>query len=495
MLVGLLRRRFSAQPIIGGNAIMLQKSPYRIEQDSLGTAEVPTAAYYGAQTARAIENFPISGISVGHFPAFVRALALVKKAAARANARLGDLPSEKAIAIENACNDVIAGDLLNEFPVDVFQGGAGTSTNMNINEVIANRALERIGLPRARYDVIHPNDHVNLSQSTNDVYPTAIRLAVLLSHGALRQALESLAQEFDRKGEQFADVMKLGRTQLQDAVPMTLGQEFKAFAATLREDVARLGELATFFAEVNLGGTAIGTGINTDPKYQTIVVQELADLSGLPLVPAANLIEACWDTGAFVLFSGMLKRTATKLSKICNDLRLLSSGPRGGLNEINLPALQPGSSIMPGKVNPVAPELVNQIAFQVIGADLTVTLAAEAGQLQLNVMEPVIAYNILQSLTLLTNGIGMLRAKCVAGITANVEQCRHHLEASTALATALTPVIGYERAARLTKEVLASGRTIRAVLAEQSDIHADVIECAADLRALTRPNVKRSTRS
>jgi aspartate ammonia-lyase len=472
---------------------MLQRNPIRIEQDSLGAVEVPSSAYYGAQTARAIGNFPISGISVGHFPAFVRALALVKKAAVRANARLGDLPPEKARAIEAACDDVIAGGLANEFPIDVFQGGAGTSTNMNINEVIANRALERLGLARARYDVIHPNDDVNLAQSTNDVYPTAIRLAILFSHGALRRALEHLAQEFKRKGEQFIDVIKLGRTQLQDAVPMTLGQEFDAFAATLREDVARLGELATFFAEVNLGGTAIGTGINTDPKYPTIVVQELANLSGLPLVPASNLIEACWDTGAFVLFSGMLKRTATKLSKICNDLRLLSSGPRGGLNEINLPALQPGSSIMPGKVNPVAPELVNQIAFQVIGADLTVTLAAEAGQLQLNVMEPVIAYNILQSITLLTNGVEMLRTKCVAGITANIERCRHHLEASTALATALTPVIGYERAARLTKEVLASGRTIRAVLQEQEDIHADIIESTADLRALTRPNVKRST--
>ena len=471
---------------------MLQDHSNRIELDSLGTIAVPSAAYYGAQTARAIENFPISGIPVGHFPAFVRALALVKKAAARANARLGDLSCDKAKLIEAACDDVIAGELSGEFPIDVFQGGAGTSTNMNINEVIANRALERLGLPRGSYDVIHPNDDVNLSQSTNDVYPTAIRLAILFSDDALQAALESLAQAFDDKGQQFSDVMKLGRTQLQDAVPMTLGQEFKAFAITLREDVARLGELAKFFTEVNLGGTAIGTGINTDPEYQAIAVDELAGLSGLPLIPASNLIEAGWDTGAFVLFSGMLKRTATKLSKICNDLRLLSSGPRGGLNEINLPPLQPGSSIMPGKVNPVAPEVVNQIAFQVIGADLTVTLAAEAGQLQLNVMEPVIAYNILQSLTLLTNGIEMLRSKCVTGITANVECCRRHLDASTAVATALTPMIGYERAVRITKEVLASGRTMSAVLAEQSDIHADIIESAADLRALTRPNVKRA---
>jgi aspartate ammonia-lyase len=290
----------------------------RVERDPLGPIELPTQAYYGPQTARAVENFPISGIPVSHFPAFIRALALVKKAAARANTQLGDLPADKAAVIEAACDDIIAGDLHAEFPVDVFQGGAGTSTNMNMNEVIANRALERLGLERGRYEVIHPNNDVNLAQSTNDVYPTAIRLAILFSHGALREALESLAAEFDRKAAEFAEVVKLGRTQLQDAVPMTLGQEFKAFAATLREDVARLGELAVLLTEVNLGGTAIGTGINADPAYQAIVVKELAALSGLPLTPSTDLIEACWDTGAFVLFSGMLKRTATKLSKISN---------------------------------------------------------------------------------------------------------------------------------------------------------------------------------
>ncbi|RWI83874.1 MAG: aspartate ammonia-lyase [Mesorhizobium sp.] len=464
----------------------------RIEKDSLGSVSIPVDAYYGPQTARGIENFPISGIKISHFPQFIRALAYVKMAAARANVALGDLDKRKADAICQVCEEILAGRHFREFPLDVFQGGAGTSTNMNINEVIANRGLELMGMPRGTYDALHPNNDVNLSQSTNDVYPTALRLAILLSHGALQQALEQLAAECEGKAQKFSDVIKLGRTQLQDAVPMTLGQEFQAFATTLREDVARLGEIAAFFHEINLGGTAIGTGINTNPEYQALAVAELRAISGVPVVPAGNLIEACWDTGAFVLFSGMLKRTATKLSKICNDLRLLSSGPRGGLNEINLPALQPGSSIMPGKVNPVVPEVVNQVAFQIIGYDLTVTLAAEAGQLQLNVMEPVIAYNIMHSLELLTNAVEVLRTKCVAGITANPEICRKHLEASTALATALTPTIGYERAAELAKGVLIAGKTIREILAEQTDLSEELIAQTADPYLLTRPTRSRA---
>ncbi len=459
----------------------------RVERDPLGNVELPPLAYYGPQTGRGIANFPISGISISHFPNLIRALAWVKKAAARANATLGDLDEAKADAICRACDDVASGRYDAEFPLDVFQGGAGTSTNMNANEVIANRALEILGLPRGRYDVIHPNNDVNLAQSTNDVYPTAIRLAILLSYGGLTQGLERLAAEFEAKGESFAEIVKLGRTQLQDAVPMTLGQEFQAFATTLREDVARIAEIACLFHEINLGGRAIGTGINTNPAYQELVVAELREISGLPLSAAGNLIEACWDTGAFVLFSGMLKRTATKLSKICNDLRLLSSGPRGGFNEINLPPLQPGSSIMPGKVNPVIPEVVNQVAFQIIGYDLTITLASEAGQLQLNVMEPVIAYNILHSLQLLANAVETLRTKCVAGITANPEACRAHLEASTAVATALTPIIGYERAAELAKEVLAGGRTIREVLESQPDLSPQLLSQVADPGLLTRP--------
>ncbi len=464
-----------------------EDSPKRVERDPLGPIDVPAGAYYGAQAARAIANFPISGVAIGHFPIFIRALGQVKKATAIANARLGDLSKAKAGAICAACDDVIAGRLDHAFPIDVFQGGAGTSTNMNANEVIANRALELLGFARGRYDVIHPNNDVNLSQSTNDVYPTAIRLAVLFSYGALKGAVARLADEFQQRGDEFADVIKLGRTQLQDAVPMTLGQEFKAFASTLREDVARLDDLSVHFLDVNLGGTAIGTGINAAPEYQAVAVEELAKLTGLELVPATDLIEACWDTGAFVLFSGMLKRTAVKLSKIANDLRLLSSGPRGGLAEINLPPLQPGSSIMPGKVNPVAPEVVNQVAFQVIGADLAVTLAAEAGQLQLNVMEPVIAYNLLNSITLLTNATNVLREKCVAGLTANRERCRQHLEASTAVATALTPFIGYERAAELAKEVLTSGRSIREVLEEAPGLDPEMIERTSDPVILTKP--------
>lgn len=459
----------------------------RIEKDSIGQVAIPVDAYYGPQTARGIVNFPISGISINHFPNFIKALAYVKLACARANEKLGDLDGAKAEIIDTVCNELISGRHLDHFPLDVFQGGAGTSTNMNINEVIANRGLEIMGLPRGCYDKLHPNNDVNLSQSTNDVYPTAIRLAILFSHGKLLEALDSLADELELRSADFADVVKLGRTQLQDAVPMTLGQEFQAFATTMREDVARLQEIGKFFLEINLGGTAIGTGINTNTDYQAAAVYELSRATGLPLVSAGNLIEACWDTGAFVLFSGMLKRTATKLSKICNDLRLLSSGPRGGLNEINLPALQPGSSIMPGKVNPVIPEVVNQVAFQIIGYDLTITLASEAGQLQLNVMEPVITYNLLHSLDLLTNAIDLLRTKCVSGITANDMVCRSHLEASTAVATALTPVIGYERAAELAKEVLQSGKTIREVLTAQPDLSADLLAVTTDARLLTQP--------
>lgn len=461
--------------------------PERIETDSLGPMAMPADAYYGPQTARGIANFPISGIRISHFPHFIRALAHVKMAAARANVRLGDLDPAKGSVICQVCEEIVAGRHHDAFPLDVFQGGAGTSTNMNVNEVIANRGLEILGLPRGAYASLHPNNDVNLAQSTNDVYPTAIRLAILYAHEQLRRALELLAAEFEAKAESFAGILKLGRTQLQDAVPMTLGQEFGAFAITLNEDVARLQEIVSLFREVNLGGTAIGTGINTSADYQAAVVEELRSVTGLPVVAAGNLIEACWDTGTFVLFSGMMKRTATKLSKICNDLRLLSSGPRGGFNEINLPALQPGSSIMPGKVNPVVPEVVNQVAFQIIGYDLTITLASEAGQLQLNVMEPVIAYNALHSIELLTNAIETLRIRCVAGITANPETCRKHLEASTAVATALTPALGYERAADLAKQVLASGLTIRDVLAQQTDLPDELIAQTTDLQLLVRP--------
>lgn len=460
----------------------------RRESDSLGEVDVPASAYYGAQTARAIENFQISGIPIGHYPLFIKALALTKKAAALANHELGDLSLEKKNAIQMACDDVAQGRLLDQFALDVFQGGAGTSTNMNVNEVIANRALEHLALPRGRFDIIHPNNDVNLSQSTNDVYPTAIRLALLLSYRELTAAIDGLATAFETKAGEFKDIIKLGRTQLQDAVPMTLGQEFMAFAVTMREDIHRLDEVARLLQEINLGGTAIGTGITADPRYAALAITALSRISGLDLRPASDFVEACWDTGAFVLFSGTLKRIAVKLSKISNDLRLLSSGPRGGLSEINLPPMQPGSSIMPGKVNPVIPEVVNQVAFQVIGADLVVTLAAEAGQLQLNAMEPVIVFNLLQSMTLMTKAIGTLTTKCVEGITANEERCRQHLEAGTALATALISLIGYERSAQLAKEVLATGQTMREVLERSQTLSTEIVDEVMKPEVLTTPS-------
>ncbi len=435
-------------------------APTRVEHDLLGDKEVPADAYYGVQTLRAVENFPITGIPLAHFPAIVTALALVKKAAARTNQTLGDLDAERADAIAAACAEIIGGALREQFVVDMIQGGAGTSTNMNANEVIANRALEILGRAKGDYAHLHPNNHVNQSQSTNDVYPTAIRLGILLSVDELTDAMEGLRAAFHRKGTEFADMVKMGRTQLQDAVPMTMGQEFNAFATTIGEDVERVREAARLFLEINMGATAIGTGINTDPDYAPLVTAVLARLSGLPLVLASDLVEATSDTGAFVLFSGVLKRVAVKLSKICNDLRLLSSGPRAGFGEINLPAMQPGSSIMPGKVNPVIPEMVNQVAYQVIGNDLTVTFAAEAGQLQLNVMEPVIAFNILQSMRMLTRAMRVLTSQCVEGVTANAAHCRALVERSVGIVTALNPILGYEASSRIARQALETGRGV-----------------------------------
>ncbi|MBP7065663.1 aspartate ammonia-lyase [Ferrovibrio sp.] len=459
----------------------------RLEHDSLGEREIPADAYYGVQTQRALDNFRISGIGLNHYPHLIRAFGMVKKAAAAANTRLGYLAPEKNTAIAAACDDLIDGRLHEWFTIDVFQGGAGTSTNMNVNEVVANRGLELLGHAKGEYAHLHPNDDVNLSQSTNDAYPTAVRLATLLSHAELSRALEQLAGEFRKRGEEFTSIVKLGRTQLQDAVPMTLGQEFEAFAINILEDVARGDETVRLFHEVNLGGTAVGTGINTDPDYSALAIAELARVSGLPMVRAANLIEASWDMGAFVLYSGMLKRVAVKLSKIANDLRLLSSGPRGGLNEINLPPMQPGSSIMPGKVNPVIPEVVNQVCFQVIGNDMAVTMAAEAGQLQLNVMEPLIVHNVMHSLQLLVRAARTLAELCVAGITANEDYCRRHVEASIGLVTALNPYIGYERSAALAKEAIKTGRTIRELVLEKGWVDAGQIDTILDLAGMTQP--------
>ncbi|MCM5678618.1 aspartate ammonia-lyase [Schlegelella sp. S2-27] len=432
----------------------------RHEHDFLGSKDIPAGAYWGVHTARAVENFPISGHPIGAVPELVRALALVKKAAARTNTRLGVLEPKLAHAIEAACDDLAAGQLHDQFVVDVIQGGAGTSTNMNANEVIANRALEHLGFDKGRYDVLHPNDHVNASQSTNDVYPTALRLASWFGIEQLLVAMAALRSAFEGRSLEFKNVLKIGRTQLQDAVPMTLGQEFSAFAVMLGEDEARLREARALIEEVNLGATAIGTGINAPHGYAAAVVRELAGCSGVPVQPAANLIEATQDTGAFVQLSGVLKRVAVKLSKTCNDLRLLSSGPQAGLGDIRLPARQAGSSIMPGKVNPVIPEVVNQVAFEVIGNDVTITLASEGGQLQLNAFEPIMGWSLFKSIRHLTHACDTLRMNCVEGIQPNLPLLQKRVAESVTLVTALNPIIGYEKAALIAKTALATGASI-----------------------------------
>ena len=480
------RMQYSASAPVG-RAKAYGSGATRKEHDLLGDREVPADAYYGVQTLRALENFPISGVRLSHFPTLVRALAMVKQAAARANAELGMLDDAVASAIDRACQEVIDGHHHGHFVVDMVQGGAGTSTNMNANEVIANRALELLGAARGDYKHCHPNNHVNLSQSTNDVYPTAVRVAAVISLRGLVAALEKLRAAFAAKGEELRDVLKMGRTQLQDAVPMTLGQEFTAWAVTTGEDIARLRETVRLFLEVNLGGTAIGTGINADPRYPQAVIEHLRRVTGLDVVLAENLVEATPDTGAFVMFSGVLKRVAVKLSKICNDLRLLSSGPRCGLAEINLPPMQPGSSIMPGKVNPVIPEVVNQVAFQVIGNDLTITMAAEAGQLELNVMEPVLAFNLFQSLQVLTAAVNTLTTRCVAGITANPERCREMVERSIGIVTAVVPALGYERASEVAKEALETGRPVREIILAKAYLDAARLDELLSPEAMTRP--------
>lgn len=469
----------------------------RLEHDSLGAIAVPSAAYWGAQTARAIQNFPISRQRLYDIPALIKGLAMVKHAAAAANGMIGRLSKPKRDAIVAAATRIAAGEFDSSFPIDVIQGGAGTSTNMNMNEVIANLGLEIMGFPRGAYEHLHPHDDVNLGQSTNDAYPTAVRLALLLKVGHLSNALDGLAGAFETRGAAFAGIVKLGRTQLQDAVPMTLGQEFDAYAHSIREDVSRLGEASRLLREINLGGTAIGTGINADPGYTALAVDALSRLSGIPLQRSANLIEASWDMGGFVMFSGVLKRIASKLSKIASDLRLLSSGPRGGLGEIALPAVQPGSSIMPGKINPVIPEVVNQVCFQVIGHDVAVTMAAEAGQLQLNAFEPLVAYNLLNALELLTNAAVTFSERCVKGIEARPEMCARHMEASVGSATALVPILGYETAARIAKEALATGRTVRA-LAEEEGLSHDQITAILNpdrLALATRDQWKRAVKA
>ncbi|MES0811732.1 aspartate ammonia-lyase [Roseibium sp. SCPC15] len=463
---------------------MAMSSETRSETDAIGTLDVPAGALFGIQTSRALANFPITGVPLSHFPTLVNALAMVKWAAARTNAELGALVPEKAEAIIDACREIIGGGHHEHFVVDMIQGGAGTSTNMNANEVIANLAQANLGQPAGTYALVHPNDHVNLGQSTNDVYPTAIRLAVLSKIAPLCQALTRLQQAFDDKARAFKDIPKVGRTQLQDAVPMSLGLEFQSFAHTVGEDIERLQQLGQLLTEVNLGGTAIGTGVNAPKGYGRKVVAILSEISGFPLKQSGNLIEASSDLGAFVTFSGVLKRIAVKVSKICNDLRLLSSGPRAGFGEIILPAVQAGSSIMPGKVNPVIPEVVNQVCFQAIGNDLTVTMAAEAGQLQLNAMEPVVAYNILETLRILTNAIGVLTDKCIVGIQADTDRCAALLNDSLVLATALAPHLGYDKAAKIAKLALAQGKSIREVTSETNALTPHAQDRILSLRTM-----------
>ncbi|MBC8211948.1 MAG: aspartate ammonia-lyase [Gammaproteobacteria bacterium] len=440
----------------------------RTEKDFLGSKEIPIDAYYGVHTARALDNFNVTGVQINHFPRFIIAMAMVKKASVAANLEFKLLPEHVAGAIVAACDEIIDGKLHEHFVVDLIQGGAGTSTNMNANEVIANRALEILGHAKGSYKQLHPNDHVNLSQSTNDVYPTAFRVGLLLSHAGVLEALEHLISRFRERAELFRAIYKIGRTQLQDAVPMTLGQEFQAFADTLSEETQRFRDLEGLLCEVGLGGTAIGTGINAPKGYSAVVCRHLAEISGFPVTTASNPIEATSDTGVYLTWSGVLRRTATKLSKICNDLRLLASGPRAGLGEIRLPPVQAGSSIMPGKVNPVIPEMVNQVAYQVMGNDLSVMLACEGGQLQLNAFEPVMVANLFQSIDIMKRAMRILADRCVAGIQPNIEHCQRNLDASITLITLLNPQLGYELSSELAVEALASNRTIRELVLERN---------------------------
>jgi aspartate ammonia-lyase len=448
----------------------------RTETDSLGERQIPDEAYWGIHTARAVDNFPISKRPISVYPELVVALASVKQAAARANLELGVLSPEKAALIDAACAEVIGGRLHDQFIVGVIQGGAGTSTNMNANEVIANRALELGGHAKGDYGFLSPLDDVNRSQSTNDVYPTAIKIAMIFSLSSMLGEMRALRDAFAAKGGEFAHVLKIGRTQLQDAVPLTLGQEFHGWATTMSEDIDRITDTLPLLSEINLGATAIGTGINADPRYAAAVRRHLSEIAGLDLVTATDLIEATSDTGVFMTFSSALKRAAVKLSKICNDLRLLSSGPQAGLGEISLPPKQAGSSIMPGKVNPVIPEAVNQVAFSVVGADTTVTMAVEAGQLQLNAFEPVIAHSLLQSITWMRQAFLTLRVNCVDGITANEQRLAAMVGSSVSVVTALTPFIGYQASAALAKTALLTGRSIADLVVESGLMTREQVE-------------------
>ncbi len=463
----------------------------RREHDSLGERDVPNHAYYGVQTLRAVDNFPFSGIHVAHYEHFVRALACVKKAAALANAELGVLDGKIAEAIGKACDEILVGKLHDQFVVDMIQGGAGTSTNMCANEVIANRALELLGHKKGDYQHCHPNDHVNCSQSTNDAYPTAIKLGVWFTLRDTLGALRELRAALEVKAAEFADVIKMGRTENQDAVPMTLGQEFGAYAVMIGDGIRHLECAGNELLETNMGATAIGTGLNSPAGYAPLCTAKLAEISGAPVRLAANLVEATQDSGEFTLMSGAMKTAAVQLSKICNDLRWLSSGPRCGLYEIRLPAMQPGSSIMPGKVNPVVPEVVSQICFQIIGNDVTVSMASEASELELNMAEPIIAFNLFLGLTLLRNAAVVLASRCIAGIEPNRERCREYVQNSIGLVTALNPVLGYEKSAAIAKEALKTGGSVYDLVIAKGWLTKEKLDELLKPENMTHPRLNR----
>lgn len=460
---------------------------FRIEKDLLGTKEVPKDAYYGIQTLRAVENFPITGYPP--HKELIRAFGFVKKAAAMANAEVGVLNQKIADAIVKSADEVIEGKLHEYFIVDSIQGGAGTSFNMNANEVVANRAIELLGGEKGNYKLVSPNTHVNMAQSTNDSFPTAIHIAVFnLSKGLLSE-LNELKDALTKKEKEFDDVIKMGRTHLQDAVPIRLGQEFGAYAKVINRDITRIGQSVQHLGEVNMGATAVGTGLNAKPEYIKRVVEILADLTGQPLKNAENLVDATQNTDAYTEVSSSLKILAINLSKMANDLRLMASGPKTGLNEINLPPRQPGSSIMPGKVNPVMAEVVNQIAFQVIGNDHTISLASEAGQLELNVMEPVLVFNLLQSLSVLQNGIRVFRKNLIEGITANVDRCKELVENSIGIVTAINPHVGYEVATQVAKEAIETGRSVREICLERGLLTKEELDIILDTMEMTEPGI------
>lgn len=460
---------------------------FRVESDLLGELQVPAEAYYGVQTQRAINNYKISGKHMCDYPEYVKAIAYVKLAAAEANHELGQLPDDVADAMCRACREIIDGKFHENFVTDMVQGGAGTSVNMNANEVIANRALELMGYEKGDYQHCWPNDHCNCGQSTNDVYPTTIRLTFIEMNKQLVAALERLVASFRKKGEEFKNNIKMGRTQLQDAVPMTSGQEFTAFANTLEEEIGNLNRNVELMLEINMGATAIGTGLNAVPGYAELCTKKLAELTGENFTLGKDLVEATPDTGDYVSYSGALKRLAVKLSKICNDLRLMASGPRCGLHEINLPPMAPGSSIMPGKVNPVIPEVTNQTCFKVIGNDTTVIIAAEAGQLQLNVMEPVITQCIIESQTWLGRAMDTLRERCVDGITVNAEHNAETVRNSIGIVTALNPYIGYKNSTKIAKEALETGASVYDLVLRDKILTKEKLDAILDPKHMLDP--------